>query len=607
MAKTGKSIRSAVVISAAAAGVVAAPQVTEASFGEEDLSFGMQGEHVKTLQNLLQKEGFFGGFDTPGVFGEVTRSAVQQFQANHMLLPDGVAGAKTFSILNTLPEESLATEEAEDTYASESVSVSITPISDESQVLRKGVRSSDVESLQQYLQKAGFYDHPEVTGIYGNMTKEAVRQFQQARELKTDGLAGPETLGQMNQEIGSNVDQATSMSRSSLEGSVLRQGDRGSKVESLQEELKELGHYTSTVDGIYGPLTASAVRDLQRETNITVDGIFGPQTFSKLGNTSGGNSNSSSSNDSSASSSSGNSSLSGVVLRQGARGDNVRTLQDELKDLGYYTGSIDGIYGPMTASAVRGLQRATGISVDGIFGPQTYGELSGAPSSSGGSSSNNSSSDSSASSGSSSGDVLKVGSRGADVRELQEMLRATGHYSSGVDGIFGPLTKSAVSKFQNQWDMTSDGIATQRTVEKLEEVSAVHMSESTSSSGSSSGSFNATNLIADASEHLGVPYKWGGTTPSGFDCSGFIQYVFNQNGVDLPRTAAQQWNAGTTVSSPRVGDVVFFETYRSGPSHNGIYIGNNQFIHAGSSTGVTVANMNSSYWSSRYLGAKRLH
>lgn len=94
---------------------------------------------------------------------------------------------------------------------------------------------------------------------------------------------------------------------------------------------------------------------------------------------------------------------------------------------------------------------------------------------------------------------------------------------------------------------------------------------------------------------------------SGFDCSGFIQYIFRQNGVSVPRTAAEQWNKGTSVSSPSVGDVVFFETYKAGPSHNGIYIGDNKFIHAGSSRGVEVADMNNSYWKPRYLGAKRLH
>ena len=116
-----------------------------------------------------------------------------------------------------------------------------------------------------------------------------------------------------------------------------------------------------------------------------------------------------------------------------------------------------------------------------------------------------------------------------------------------------------------------------------------------------------TNVVAEAANYIGVPYLWGGQTPAGFDCSGLVQYVLRQQGISVPRTVAQQWNAGTTVSQPAVGDLVFFETISPGPSHNGIYIGNNQFVHSGSSTGVTIASMNNSYWSQRYIGAKRLY
>lgn len=119
------------------------------------------------------------------------------------------------------------------------------------------------------------------------------------------------------------------------------------------------------------------------------------------------------------------------------------------------------------------------------------------------------------------------------------------------------------------------------------------------------GSTSQVNrLIAESKKYLGVPYVWAGSTPSGFDCSGFLNYVYNKAEIAIPRTVASIWDATKAVSSPRVGDLVFFETYKTGPSHAGIYLGDGQFIHAGSSRGVEISDMNNSYWKARYLGAK---
>ncbi|GHI01211.1 C40 family peptidase [Neobacillus kokaensis] len=117
-------------------------------------------------------------------------------------------------------------------------------------------------------------------------------------------------------------------------------------------------------------------------------------------------------------------------------------------------------------------------------------------------------------------------------------------------------------------------------------------------------SINADELISEAKKYIGVSYVWGGTTPAGFDCSGFLNYVFNKKGISIARTVAALWDAGTSVSNPQKGDIVYYNTFGKGPSHAGIYIGDNKFIHAGTSTGVMITDMNNSYWKTRYLGAK---
>ena len=116
-------------------------------------------------------------------------------------------------------------------------------------------------------------------------------------------------------------------------------------------------------------------------------------------------------------------------------------------------------------------------------------------------------------------------------------------------------------------------------------------------------------IVATAKQYLGVPYVWGGSTPKGFDCSGLVQYVYAKHGISLPRTSKQQWTAGTAISkaSLQPGDLVFFaNTYTSGVSHLGIYIGNGQFIHSSSSKGVIISELSNPYWSSHYHGCRRV-
>jgi cell wall-associated NlpC family hydrolase len=121
----------------------------------------------------------------------------------------------------------------------------------------------------------------------------------------------------------------------------------------------------------------------------------------------------------------------------------------------------------------------------------------------------------------------------------------------------------------------------------------------------------AQDLVLNAMGFMGIPYRWGGSTPeSGFDCSGFVQYVFKQAaGFVLPRSSFDQIRQGVTIAREelKAGDLVFFNTMRATASHVGIYIGENRFIHAPrQGKTVEIADFTNSYWQARYDGARRM-
>ena len=132
---------------------------------------------------------------------------------------------------------------------------------------------------------------------------------------------------------------------------------------------------------------------------------------------------------------------------------------------------------------------------------------------------------------------------------------------------------------------------------------------SSASPGAAAGGIDGYALAGTALALRGVPYRNGGTDPNGFDCSGFTQYVFSQYGLSLPREVREQYRVGKSVRPEELapGDILFFTTTDPGPSHVAIALGGDQFVHAPSSTGVVrVEHLSSSYWSPRYLGARRL-
>lgn len=291
------------------------------------------------------------------------------------------------------------------------------------------------------------------------------------------------------------------------------------------------------------------------------------------------------------------------VFQYGHIGEEIKKLQTELNSRDYYKDTIDGYFGDSTMEAIKQFQEDHSLRSDGIAGPVTLTLLFKNPETKKYLEEVNKK-------------FLTIGDEGDKVVELQEKLKEYDYYKREVDGIYGNGTETAVIRFQQQHDLKVDGIAGEEVFNQLSSnhvhpykpkrvVKTQTQTKSKKIKTEAVGSVN-TGVIGVAKQFLGTPYRWGGESPSGFDCSGFLNYVYYQAGKTIPRTVSDIWNFATPVGKPSVGDLVFFETYKPGPSHAGIYLGNNKFIHAGSSSGVSISDMSASYWSSRYLGAKRI-
>lgn len=230
--------------------------------------------------------------------------------------------------------------------------------------------------LQTLLNSLGF-SCGSADGSFGNATHKAVVAFQKSQGLTQDGKAGRATLTRLETQAKagsqSNSTPAPAPESNStvttddyaIPTRTLRKGYQGEDVKSVQRRLKDLGYYTGSIDGSYGTAMVAAVKAFQQNHGLSVDGNAGTKTYSVLYSASAKK----------AAAAQGAEDTANRSLRKGDTGEEVKTLQKRLKELGYYKNSVDGDFGGGTLSAVMAFQTTNGLTADGVVGDSTWQKL----------------------------------------------------------------------------------------------------------------------------------------------------------------------------------------------------------------------------------------
>ncbi|HYE82969.1 MAG TPA: peptidoglycan-binding protein [Clostridia bacterium] len=279
------------------------------------------------------------------------------------------------------------------------------------------------------------------------------------------------------------------------------------------------------------------------------------------------------------------------TLKKGMEHPDVALLQEKLNILGYFEDNeYINKFGPKTEAALKAFQKDNGLKPDGIAGNNTFkllnlkikqSEILPADF-----------------------EPLKSGDSGDKVVDIQKKLRNLDIYKTEISSIYDQDTIDAVISFQKANGIDPTGIVDKATLIKLNTAS----DKVSADRASASRRLITAKVVDYAKQYLGVPYQWGQSSGKAFDCSGFVVYIMKKFNVDLERTASSQYKTGSKVEKEdlQAGDLVFFTTYKKGPSHVGMYIGDNKFIHASSGVDqVTITDLDTRYYRQRYLGARR--
>ena len=458
--------------------------------GYQVLQKGDKGVKVTALQEALIELGFMSG-KADGTFGSRTQKAVIAFQMANDYPATGIMDANIQAFLFSGNVKNAKGEKTN--------TKTLSPVDGVS--MKKGNTGSQVTKLQGELIRLG-YLKGKASGTYDADTVAAVRAFQKKNGLTANGTADKKTQDLLFS--GTALDAAATATPTpsptpkptatpsptpEIPSQTLHSGDTGSDVKILQKRLKALKYYVGTIDGKMDKETVSALKKFQKAHGLTDDGVAGKATYAILfsdaalpkGTTPTPEASETPAPETTetADTASGN----WPTLRKNQSGEDVAQLQEALIQLGYLTGKADGNYGTSTVNAVKEFQKANGLTADGTAGKETQKVLYGGNAKA--KAKDTASPTPKATEEPASGDILKVGSKGSDVKALQSKLIELGYLSGKADGVYGTKTAAAVKAFQRASKLTADGVAGEKTISKLEGTSSSASTTTTSTATTS--------------------------------------------------------------------------------------------------------------------------
>ena len=426
---------------------------------------GDKGVIVRKIQTQLRLKGYMTSAVT-GTYDSATVTAVKAFQQKNGLKADGIAGAQTQQLLFG----SGVTAASTPTPTPKPTSTPLPQMEKPTTTVCSGSKGNDAKLVQQRLIELKYLTGT-ADGVFGTKSVSALKAFQSKNGLVADGVAGSGTnavLFSYTALAADYVPVATpapvtptpepSYAPITKENVVLiKSGVSGSAVLRLQVRLEELGYYSSAQNSVCGSADVAAIRAFQQMNGLTVDGVAGYDTQVRLYSDSAVMADGRLA---------GSLTVAYETLKKGMTGDAVKALQNRLIELGYLTGTADGIFGTSTGEAVYYFQKNNGLVRDSIAGEDTLKKLFSTaaipmkPSTT-------TAPQATTPIASIPTGTLRQGDKSDAVKVMQQKLISLGYLSGTADGVFGVQTYRAVREFQKDNALSADGVAGSKTIAAL--------------------------------------------------------------------------------------------------------------------------------------------